>query len=290
MSVSETFDRKFNKSMRGYNTEEVDAALDALLRYCDELEDANREFEIANNDLIDDKSELNKRINELCSEKEALGKQIAELTERVAHVEGLYNSYREKFGEARDMITKAKSSSSEIIARAQAKAEIISEEAAEKHKAAMLDFERETEKRRALIEKLDICYNEFSDMLKKELASMLDRVDAFAVTPILPDGLPEKRLVLNAADAVRDEDDEEITPLSDLDSRLNASEEEAETAEEVETVEEPKMIPYDTFEIDTEADAYTAPVFETGSKMSDMKSSLDAINQKVLKKKSTPHI
>ena len=33
MSVSETFDRKFNKSMRGYNTEEVDAALDALLRY-----------------------------------------------------------------------------------------------------------------------------------------------------------------------------------------------------------------------------------------------------------------
>ena len=290
MSVSETFDRKFNKCMRGYNPEEVDAAIDALLRYCDELEDANREFEIANNDLIDDRSELNKRIDELYSEKEALGKQIAELTERTAHIEGLYNGYREKFGEARDMITKAKASSSEIIARAQAKAEIISEEAAEKHKAAMLDFERETEKRRALIEKLDICYNEFSDMLKKELASMLDRVDAFAVTPILPDGLPEKRLVLNAADAVRDEDDveddedEKITTLSDSGSRLNAAE------EEIETVEEPKMIPYETVETDTEADVYTAPKFATDSKMSDMKSSLEAINQKVLKKKSTPHI
>ena len=59
MSVSETFDRKFNKCMRGYNPEEVDAAIDALLRYCDELEDATREFEIANNDLIDDRSELN---------------------------------------------------------------------------------------------------------------------------------------------------------------------------------------------------------------------------------------
>ena len=58
MSVSENFDRKFNKCMRGYNPDEVDAAVDALLRYCDELEDANREFEIANNDLIDEKREL----------------------------------------------------------------------------------------------------------------------------------------------------------------------------------------------------------------------------------------
>ena len=209
MSVSETFDRKFNKSMRGYNTEEVDAALDALLRYCDELEDANREFEIANNDLIDDKTNLNKYISEIISEKEDLERKLKEMRERVATVEGLYNGYREKFGEARDMITKAKSSSSEIIARAEAKAELTLEEARKKHDEQLRTFDIEVEKRRALIEDLDVCYNDFCNDIKNRLSAMLDRVDSFSAQPALPDGLPEKRPVIEDAE-------EEIAELEDI--------------------------------------------------------------------------
>ena len=297
MSVSETFDRKFNKSMRGYNTEEVDAALDALLRYCDELEDANREFEIANNDLIDDKTDLNKIISELRAEKEALEHKVSEMTERVSHVEGLYNNYREKFGEARDMITKAKSSSAEIIARAQAKAELIAEEAAEKHKKTIEEFDREIEKRRILIEKLDICYNDFNEALRRELRAMLGKVDSFSVKPILPDELPEKRIVLSAAETVA-KDDEEEEIIADIPVYSENNSEIDNEDDEVETVSDPIMTPYDLDsepdEAENEQEIISAPQLqirrESSSKISGMKDSLDAINQKVLKKKSTPHI
>lgn len=290
MSVSETFDRKFNKSMRGYNTEEVDAALDALLRYCDELEDANREFEIANNDLIDDKTDLNKKIGELTAEKEALERKLAEMSERVAHVEGLYNSYREKFGEARDMIAKAKSSSAEIIAKARAKAEIIADEAAEDHKKALEEFDREIEKRRLLIENLDKCYNDFNKALKGELQAMLDRVDSFAVSPALPSGLPERRLILNAADVFSGvyEENEDINAVVITDTSDDIDE------EETETVNDPEMTPYDLDDDGDEDDdgngGNATSEHIPASRMSEMRSSLDAINQKVLKKKSTPHI
>ena len=297
MSVSETFDRKFNKSMRGYNTEEVDAALDALLRYCDELEDANREFEIANNDLIDDKTDLNKIISELRAEKEALEHKVSEMTERVSHVEGLYNNYREKFGEARDMITKAKSSSAEIIARAQAKAELIAEEAAEKHKKTIEEFDREIEKRRILIEKLDICYNDFNEALRRELRAMLGKVDSFSVKPILPDELPEKRIVLSAAETVA-KDDEEEEIIADIPVYSENNSEIDNEDDEVETVSDPIMTPYDLDsepdEAENEQEIISAPQLqirrESSSKISGMKDSLDAINQKVLKKKSIPHI
>ncbi|MBQ8208336.1 MAG: DivIVA domain-containing protein [Clostridia bacterium] len=297
MSVSETFDRKFNKSMRGYNTEEVDAALDALLRYCDELEDANREFEIANNDLIDDKTDLNKIISELRAEKEALEHKVSEMTERVSHVEGLYNNYREKFGEARDMITKAKSSSAEIIARAQAKAELIAEEAAEKHKKTIEEFDREIEKRRILIENLDICYNDFNEALRRELRAMLGKVDSFSVKPILPDELPEKRIVLSAAETVA-KDDEEEEIIADIPVYSENNSEIDNEDDEVETVSDPIMTPYDLDsepdEAENEQEIISAPQLqirrESSSKISGMKDSLDAINQKVLKKKSTPHI
>ncbi len=293
MSVSETFDRKFNKSMRGYNTEEVDAALDALLRYCDELEDANREFEIANNDLIDDKTELNKYISELVSEKEDLEKKLKEMRERVATVEGLYNGYREKFGEARDMITKAKSSSSEIIARAEAKAEIISEEARKKQEDELLKFDIEIEKRRALIENLDVCYNDFCSDIKNRLVAMLDRVDSFAASPALPNGLPEMRPIIEekADDIAELEDVFAKTPISE--SKVTAPPVD-DDEDEVEIIEEPQMTPYDLdtspTEVDTENDVTFYESTENTSKISQMKSTLNEINQRVIKKKSTPHI
>lgn len=293
MSVSETFDRKFNKSMRGYNTEEVDAALDALLRYCDELEDANREFEIANNDLIDDKTGLNQYISELVSQKEELEKKLREMRERVATVEGLYNGYREKFGEARDMITKAKASSSEIIARAEAKAELTLEEAKKEQEKELLKFDIEVEKRRALIENLDICYNDFCSDIKNRLGAMLDRVDSFAVSPALPDGLPQSRPDIK-------EPIEEIAELEDIFVETTSTEPviaefSDDDEEEVEIIEEPQMTPYDldNSEEENTEDDNDVIFFEpqnNNSKISQMKSSLSEINQRVMEKKSTPHI
>ncbi len=291
MSVSETFDRKFNKSMRGYNTEEVDAALDALLRYCDELEDANREFEIANNDLIDDKTELNKYISTLVTEKEVLEQKLKEMRERVANVEDLYNGYRAKFGEARDMITKAKLSSSEIIARAEAKADIIAEKANKKQEDALRKLDFEIEKRRNLIEQLDISYNSFCNDIKNSLNAMLDKVDSFAVTPALPEGLPQIRPFIEA-------EKESIAELEDFFTKAAAEEAPpliSETdEEEVETIEEPQMTPYDIDKFEDENEdkedvIFNEPVNIT-TKMSQMKSSLDEINQRVMKKKSTPYI
>lgn len=291
MSVSETFDRKFNKSMRGYNTEEVDAALDALLRYCDELEDANREFEIANNDLIDDKTELNRYISELVTEKEDLEKKLKEMRDRVASIEGLYNGYREKFGEARDMITKAKSSFSEIIARAEAKAEFTLEEAKKKQEAELLKFDIEIKKRRALIENLDICYNKFCSDIKNRLGAMLDRVDSFAVSPALPDGLPGMRPEIKK-EIQEIEDLEDIfagTPIPEIGASPISEEEE----EDIEIIEEPQMTPYDLDNSEVDAgddDVIFYEPSERTSKVSQMKSSLNEINQRVIKKKSTPHI
>ena len=291
MSVSETFDRKFNKSMRGYNTDEVDAALDALLRYCDELEDANREFEIANNDLIDDKTNLNKYISELVSEKEELEKKLKEMRERVATVEGLYNGYREKFGEARDMITKAKASSSEIIARAEAKAELIADESRKKQEDELRRFDIEVEKRRALVESLDICYNEFCSDIKNKLGAMLDRVDSFSASPALPIGLPESRPII-------EEKTEEISELENIFEAPQISKNEESIAsvdyeEEVEIIEDPQMTPYDlddTADKGEDDDVILFEPVEKSSRMSQMKNSLDEINQRVINKKSTPHI
>lgn len=292
MSVSETFDRKFNKSMRGYNTDEVDAALDALLRYCDELEDANREFEIANNDLIDDKTNLNKYISELVSEKEELEKKLKEMRERVATVEGLYNGYRKKFGEARDMITKAKSSSSEIIARAEAKAELIADESRKKQEDELRRFDIEVEKRRTLVESLDVCYNDFCDDIKNKLGAMLDRVDSFSASPALPCGLPESRPII-------EEKAEEISELEDIFEAPQISKSEAsitsvDDEEEIEIIEDPQMTPYDLDNSDDkgveEDDVILFVPVEKSSRMSQMKNSLNEINQRVIKKKSTPHI
>ena len=301
MSVSENFDRKFNKSMRGYNTEEVDAALDALLRYCDELEDANREFEIANNDLIDDKTELNKKLEALSSDNEALRKRIAEISENLTRIEGVYNGYREKFGEARDLVTSAKSSAAEIIARANAKAEIITEESAKKRENMLSDLDKEIEKRQALIEKLDISYNKFNSALKSELEDMLAKVDSFNVMPILPDGLPERKQAekIHTEDAVFTDAQTVFEPepaqASEESAPVTASKDN-DTAEQVQAgaISE-KEAPEEQIQAKEEI-ILLGPVWREStsnvgaSEVSKIRNSLEAINRKVLEKKSTPHI
>ena len=300
MSVSENFDRKFNKSMRGYNTEEVDSAIDALLRYCDELEDANREFEIANNDLIDEKSELNTYIAQLEDEKKELSSKNAELNSGMAKIESVYNGYREKFGEARDLVTNAKASASEILARANAKAEILAEEAAKKREAEIARLDAEIEKRRVLIEELDIAYNNFSEDIKTFLQSMIGSVDSFNVRPVMPQNLPER-----LPSPPEKEDiitvSEEVPAIEEL-PKAEYSAEENFTSEEEDIKlyapaanAEPQVEPEAPL---SESELFSAlgPVWKEFkgedrlSEMKIMKNSLDQINQKVIKKKSTPHI
>ncbi|MBE6538795.1 MAG: DivIVA domain-containing protein [Ruminococcaceae bacterium] len=296
MSVSENFDRKFNKCMRGYNPDEVDAAVDALLRYCDELEDANREFEIANNDLIDDKTSLQAKVNALIEEKDALEKKISELSENMARIEETYNGYRQKFGEAKDLVTNAKSSASEILARAKAKAEIIAEETEKKRSEALSELDIEIEKRRLLIEKLDISYNEFSQALKEELSAMIGRVESFATVPILPDGLPKERPEIH----IHTEISPELEEINTEKPEVLPDEEAVQTeiAEEIEPQAEPvSEEPKEEIIISVEEEiSPLGPVWRevkttaTASRVSEMKNSLDAIGRKVSEKKSTPHI
>ena len=291
MSVSENFDRKFNKSMRGYNVDEVDAALDALLRYCDELEDANREFEIANNDLIDDKTELLKSIEEAKSEIDSLKTKISEMQERTDNIERLYNSYREKFGEAKDMLMKAKNASTEIITRAETKAEVIAEEAAKAHKNKLEQFDEEIEKRRTLIEQLDICYNNFNKSLLEELKDMVGRVESFATMPAMPKDLPKKRPLINASKFAEFESSEVEKDEDFLERELISSsktEDDAKYEDEIEEISDPIMTPYNLEE--EESKELPEEGLKPQTKMGAMKDALNNINKKVSEKKTTSHI
>lgn len=296
MSVSENFDRKFNKSMRGYNTDEVDAAVDALLRYCDELEEANREFEIANNDLIDEKTELNLKITELSKQIEALETKNSELTENLNSIKSVYNGYREKFGEAKDLVTKAKASSAEILAKAKAKAEFIAEEAEEKHKETIAEYSREILERKTLVEQLDICYNEFSKKLQDELSSMLNRVSDFNVAPILPAGIPEDIALSAESEEIPSEDSDSIFDIpSDIEFSEIEAEQNEETSETVVLDEPPSPSPKARV-AEPESISALGPIWReqtiqsTSSEVSQIKNSLEEINLRVAKKKSTPHI
>lgn len=189
MSVSENFDRKFNKCMRGYNPEEVDAAVDALLRYCDDLEDANKEFEIANNDLIDEKTALASLAENLKKENEELEKKAERYSSNLAKIEAVYNEYRTKFGEARNLVVNAKTSASEILSRAEKESGEMLKKAGEKCSALLSDAERKSKealdesnaKRKAMLAELDkeiLQKRKFIDneiKQKEQLLSELDR-------------------------------------------------------------------------------------------------------------------
>ncbi|MEE0968666.1 MAG: DivIVA domain-containing protein [Clostridia bacterium] len=306
MSVSENFDRKFNRSMRGYNTEEVDAAIDALLRYCDELEDANREFQIANNDLIDTKTELNGSLDTLKAENDDLTKKLRDMTDRLKKVEDVYNGYRAKFGEARDLVNAAKASADDIIAKAEARKLHLVREAEAQKSRILSELDNETEKRRALIDRLDVCYNKFSESLKNNLKDMLHKVEDFNVMPILGNensfeskkslekesifDIPEEIPTIEELPATRD------IPL--IETRTDVTNdkihyEAEETIPETHTVTEYMEIPIasspDVIEEDVKIFGKESG-YENNSSMSKMKKSLDAIAKKVSAKKSTPHL
>ncbi len=186
------FDRNFNKALRGYNTEEVDAALDAIVIHCNELEEANREFAEENNRLIDGNSLFKNEI-------ERLKRELSENLSKLQKVEETYNIYRQKYGEAKDMLERAKKSSFDIISEANerssqliseaqiqadkllsdAKAKEEAETAAAKaeRNAVISELDREIAKKNELIHKLESDLGEFKDAIRNDIAMIMARLD-----------------------------------------------------------------------------------------------------------------
>ena len=232
--------------------------------------------------------------NNLENENDSLKKKLGEMSENLARIESVYNGYREKFGEARDLVTGAKASASEIIARANAKAEIIAEEEEKKRSAMIALLDAEIDKRRELIEKLDRSYNSFNSSLLSELRQMIDKVESFAVMPILPEGLPEKAdreksdpiaPILQEEDTVFEveEDFQE-----DITEQVKEEQKTDEGIEAIEAVESPLEIKKDFIPLGPvwrENTQKTSP-----SELSKIKNTLNDLNQKVMEKKSTPYI
>ncbi len=291
MSVSENFNRKFNKSMRGYNTEEVDAAIDSLLRYCDELEDANREFEVANNDLIDAKNALTRTVDELTSENTELEARLAEKSEKLRKVEEVYNGYREKFGEARDLVTKAKTSAAEIVSNAELKKARILREAEEEGRARLAELDAEIKERLTLIERLDISYNEFSEKIVGELSSMLHRIEDFNIMPIIPDEAYDALARVEAENMFTDASDfpdEDIisAPAPDITEEADEDETDQKNTSGNSTDDTDAQSQGDVSEIPKATYEPQKP----DTPMGEMKNTLGKIAKKVSAKKSTPHL
>lgn len=322
MSVSETFDRNFNKCMRGYNPEEVDSAVDALLRYCDDLESANREFEVANNDLIDEKTDLEKKLTELEKEKSELLGKISEMSENITKIEGVYNEYRTKFGEARELVGNAKKSAAEITERAGLKADTIIRDAERKSEKALAELEKEIAYRKKLIDDLSDCYSAFQAKLCTELGKMLDEVSNFSGKIDIPD-VPDSLLAgaMNASlppsvdDMIASHGNEEKNQAAKADKIfveepkiVSDAEAKTETDKKTEKADKPSEKAWETpqtSEINTKHEQNTAteiitplgPVMTGGSgeskkasQFENIKASVERINSKVIEKKSTPHI
>ena len=220
MGVAETFNREFNKTMRGYSPSEVDAAVDALLRYSTDLEEANAEFEIANNDLIDERAALLEANGNLTAEN-------ASIRESSKKIEAAYNDLKERFGEARDLVVNAKKRASDIISAAEkSAAQIVSDaekdavsKSAEicREKEAYLDeLDSQISMKKARIDKLEACFSELLSRVKTQIenvqilvggispdADYSDIPDVSEIAPYVPSSEIELDDVI-AADAVID--------------------------------------------------------------------------------------
>ncbi len=300
MGIADNFDRKFNKTMRGYKPEEVDAALDALLRHCTDLEDANLEFSVANNDLIDSKAALKEELDTLRSKAAELEKKLAESNEKLAKIEKTYNDYRIKFGEAKDLVLTAKTSAGEILSRAEKNKNLIVKEAENERDRVLSELDTEEAKRRKLIEDLDISYNVFSNRLKKNLTEMLEKVESFNVMPIgerefrleadrndIFSGIKEPPEFENAKSEVSVDID---AAESNGEETLDAEEPEAVNVTEELTNDSLNEYPRETQEyIGTQTPAIMSSDFRDlggkASEVSEMKNSLGEIAKKVSAKK-----
>lgn len=301
------FDRNFNKALRGYNTEEVDAALDAIVIHCEELEEANREFAEANNNLIDENSFLKTELEQL---KSKLSENLAKLQK----VEETYNLYRQKYGEAKDIIERAKKSSFDIVTEAnnnaknivqnaESQAETIISEAKAREEAETAFAKAE---RKAVISKLD---KEIE--AKKTISSQLEE-DFLAFKASISEDIAEIMAKLELRDikaALKPQKIQKITPEPVVEAPVVESEPEPEPIAGESVVPEPAAVdlsePPDIADIpiipfDAIQDAYLDPppavssaineVRRPDTEFSKIKNTLEGINDKIKNNKSTPHI
>lgn len=277
------FERNFNKALRGYNTEEVDAALDAIVIHCEELESANREFAEENNRLIDDNSDL-------ANENEHLKQKIAECTEKLKKIEETYNTYRQKYGEAKDMIERAKKSAFDIVTEADEKSQqIVSdakkqsenmiEQAKNEKTAVIAEFDAKIFEKNALLTRLDEDFAAFKDAIREDIAVILAKLEMKDVEPaeIIPkkaekiENTEESAATVEEITAIQEEapPEEDTTDISIPDS------------DEPPAISEIPIIPFP---------AAISEVKRPESEFSKIKNTLEGINDKVKNNKSTPHI
>ena len=276
------FDRNFNKALRGYNTEEVDAALDAIVIHCEELESANREFAEENNRLIDDNSYLK-------DENEHLRQKLTECSEKLEKIEETYNSYRQKYGEAKDMIERAKKSSFDIITEANEKAQqinldaqkqgedMIAQAKAEKS-AVVADFDAKIFEKNALLTRLDEDFAAFKNSIREDIAVILAKLEMKDVKPA--------EFVTKREEVTPKIQEPQITPpTEEIPKEENIPL--AENIEDISAEDEPPAI--------SEIPIIPFPpvineVKRPESEFSKIKNTLEGINDKVKNNKSTPYI
>lgn len=317
MSVSETFDRKFNKCMRGYNPEEVDGAIDALLRYCDDLEAANREFEIANNDLIDEKTRLEQCISKAEEEKDSLRAELRTMADECSKIESVYNDYRARFGEARDLVINAKNAAAEITQKASESANALIKDAERRSEEEKAKLATDIAYRKKLADGLTAAYDEFKTRIAAELGEMLAEISNFSLKPDVPD-IPDEVLkgAVNAApppsiDDVKSNEapteSAETTPadepnepeIYEVEQETNATQSnisESNAPEQSETdggrfyADINNIWKENSRDISSGAPENTSFENRKPSPLDEIKSSVERINSKVIEKKSTPHI
>lgn len=275
------FDRNFNKALRGYNTEEVDAALDAIVIHCEELESANREFAEENNRLIDDNSYLK-------DENEHLRQKLTECSEKLEKIEETYNSYRQKYGEAKDMIERAKKSSFDIITEANEKAQqinldaqkqgedMIAQAKAEKS-AVVADFDAKIFEKNALLTRLDEDFAAFKNSIREDIAVILAKLEMKDVKPAeFVSGREEVIPKIQEPHTLPTEEfpEEENIPLAENIEDISA-EDEPPAISEIPIIPFPPVI---------------NEVKRPESEFSKIKNTLEGINDKVKNNKSTPYI
>ncbi len=276
------FERNFNKVLRGYNTEEVDAALDAIVIHCDELESANREFAEENNRLIDDNSYLK-------DENEHLKQRLTECIEKLKKIEDTYNSYRQKYGEAKDMIERAKKSSLDIVTDANEQARQITEEAqkqgedmiaqAKAEKSAVIaEFDTKIFEKNALLARLDEDFFAFKSAIREDIAVILAKLEMKDVRPaefVPAQEEPTKKEEPKTAPPTEELVVQEDIPLIEKIEEISPDSDEPPAISEIPIMPFPSAI---------------KEVRRPDTEFSKIKNTLEGINDKVKNNKSTPHI
>lgn len=137
-SITE-FKREFSRTMRGYAPEEVDAAIEMLVSYGAELESANAEFAEVNDELIAENDALAKakaaadaaaeaaradaaaargEADSAVADAVAARGKVDALEAALAAAQAEIASYRDKMGDAKDMLENARRTVAEMKAKA----------------------------------------------------------------------------------------------------------------------------------------------------------------------------